>query len=88
MLRRDERRALRQIEQRLAVDDPAFTARMRGLPVERRFPTLSVLCAALYIITPILMLLGGAPAVLTAFTAVVVTILAVLMSRRRRDRRR
>jgi Flp pilus assembly protein TadB len=87
MLSGRERRTLREIEQRLAVDDPAFAARMRGLPTERRFPTVTVLCVALYIIAPVVLLLAGAPPMLTVFAIFVATTMAVLMSRRRKDRR-
>ena len=87
MLSGRERRALRQIEQRLAVDDPAFAARMRGLPTERRFPTASAWCVVLFIVVPVVLLLAGAPPMLVVFTIVVVTTMAVLMSRRRKDRR-
>ena len=78
----DDRHRLSEIEHHLALDDPAFAARMRTQTGNRPFPTLSVLCALLYIFTPIVMVLGGPRAGLITTAAFVVSIMVILIRRR------
>ena len=77
-----DRHRLSEIEQRLALDDPGFAARMRTRTGKQPFPTVSVLCAVFYIFTPIVMLLGGPRAGLI-MTATFLVSIAVILGRRR-----
>jgi hypothetical protein len=81
---KNERSALRAIEQNLIHTDPAFAARM-GTPdaTARPFPVLSVPCATTYICVPLeAVLFGWRSAVITLYL-VAVTIAIVLVRRSR-----
>jgi Flp pilus assembly protein TadB len=79
------RRVLRDIERDLRREDPAFAARMSG--DRPRFPTLSALCASLYIVVPLVSLLFGMLAVVITVDAAAVVIGTILILRRRQHRR-
>jgi len=74
-----DRRALQGIETDLARSDPAFAARMRG---KRRTASVIVLCALLYIATPLVALLFGWTGVLMAAAVVAAAISALFLPRR------
>jgi Flp pilus assembly protein TadB len=78
------RRVLRDIENNLRRDDPAFAARMRG--ERRRFPVVPALCGCLYIVIPLVSLLFGMLAVIITFNAAVVVVIATVLVRRRSRR--
>jgi len=76
------RQTLREIEEDLRRGDPAFAARMSG---ERPcFPTVSALCACVYVVIPLMSLLFGLFAVLLTLNAATAVIVAVLIRRRSR----
>jgi hypothetical protein len=80
-------RALHAIEQNLTREDPAFVARMRvGRTPDARFPTISALCASLYILIPLGALLFGWPGVVIILDVFAVAIAAVLIHRYRHRR--
>lgn len=77
------RRALDDIEQNLVREDPAFVAQMDpNRPQLPRFPTVSVLCASLYILMPLVMLLFGWLAVVFTIAAFAVAVGSVLLRHR------
>lgn len=81
-LDRDDRHRLSEIEHHLAVQDPAFAARMRAGTGNQPFPTVSVLCALFYIFTPIVMVLGGPRAGVITTATFIVSVAAILIRRR------
>ncbi|SDS35251.1 DUF3040 domain-containing protein [Actinoplanes derwentensis] len=84
MLEERDRRALADIEQRLAVEDPDFVRRMDGAV---RLPLIPVLCMTVFLTLPFVALfLGPAAALITVdLTALlVILLLAVRRARRRR----
>jgi hypothetical protein len=85
-LRTDERRKLRRIERHIAATDPDFADRMR--PTEGHRPVAAVIAfiAAVYITAPLVMLLGGWPALLPVLILCVVG--AIIAARPRSRRRR
>ncbi|WP_213454397.1 DUF3040 domain-containing protein [Rhizomonospora bruguierae] len=83
MLSPEERRRCREIERRLTADDPDLAARMRTPTMERPFPVIPVLCVLGWILSPLLMLLGGWAAVLPALALLGAAILGILLWRRR-----
>jgi Flp pilus assembly protein TadB len=76
------RQVLRDIEDNLRRDDPAFAARMRG--ERRHFPIVSALCGCLYIVIPLVSLLFGMLAVVITLNAAIVVVATVLIRRRPR----
>jgi hypothetical protein len=80
MLSREERRQFNGIAQALSAEDPRF----RSAATDRRVSAGPVLCAVLYIVSPILMLLLGWTAVGLAagMFAVILIVLWVRRSRR------
>ncbi|WP_160165911.1 DUF3040 domain-containing protein [Actinoplanes sp. OR16] len=85
MLEEKDRRALEDIEQRLAAGDPAFVRRMSE-PPRRPFPTLSVLCVAVFLVMPFVGLFLGPTAALIVADLAAVTVVVVLVLRHRRDK--
>jgi CHASE2 domain-containing sensor protein len=83
MLNQYERRQFNDIAHRLHTD-PDFARLTR--PDEPAFPTVSVLCAFLVIIGPLLVLLGGWATFLPTLILFSATITVVLLRRQRRDR--
>jgi Flp pilus assembly protein TadB len=82
------RQALHDIERNLVREDPVFAARMRAEARETpRFPTVSALCASLYILIPIVMILFGSPGVVVTVDVFAIAIGTVLIRRHRRHRR-
>ncbi|MEV6348233.1 DUF3040 domain-containing protein [Actinoplanes sp. NPDC051851] len=85
MLDDNERRALAELEQRVVQADPEFAARMSSDPGdERPFPTIPVLCALLFISTPLVMLLFGWPGVVIAIDLFAASLAVTLIRRNRR----
>ncbi|MEU8240865.1 DUF3040 domain-containing protein [Actinoplanes missouriensis] len=86
MLEEKDRRALAEIEQRLAAGDPAFAARMTARPATpgRPFPVLSVLGVVVFLTMPFVGLFLGPTAALIVADLAAVTAVAVLVMRHRR----
>jgi hypothetical protein len=84
MLDEQDRRALAGIEQALARQDPRFAQRMRTRGEDRPFPTVLALCASLYILLPMVMLLVGWIAAVVTLDLFATAIAVVLIRRRRR----
>jgi hypothetical protein len=82
MLDDRDRRRCREIEDRLAADDPAFAARMRASARPRPLPAAVAAGVTLYVTTLSLGLIGGWP--LAMIWAVVFLIAVVVALRRRR----
>jgi hypothetical protein len=85
MLEEKDRRALEEIEQRLAAGDPAFARRMNEIPT-RPFPALSVLCVLVFLSMPFVGLFFGPTAALIIADLAAVTVVVVLVLRHRRDK--
>ncbi|MEU4688923.1 DUF3040 domain-containing protein [Actinoplanes sp. NPDC023714] len=85
MLEEKDRRALEDIEQRLAAGDPAFVRRMSE-PPRRPFPFLTVLCVAVFLVMPFIGLFLGPTAALIVADLAAVTVVVVLVLRHRRDK--
>jgi hypothetical protein len=85
MLSNSERRQVYELERQLAAEDPAFVARMRVPRVRPEIPVLPVALALLWLVAPILMLVGGWPAV-TAAVCVIGTFATGALLRRRNRR--
>ena len=83
MLSHHDRRLLRNLEQRLADDDPAFVSRMRVPAVRPRFPIAPTMCVAAVAASPAAMLLGGWTAVITMLGGAALASGVVALGRRR-----
>jgi hypothetical protein len=77
MLNDDDRRLLADLEQRVRLGDPEFAARTAA----PRFPTLSVLGAALFVLVPPVFLLFGRPGLLVTVHLFLGAVVAVLVHR-------
>jgi hypothetical protein len=86
MLDEQNRRALAQIEQGLARQDPHFAVRMRTQGEDRPFPTVLALCVSLYISLPMVTLLFGWIAGVVTLDLFALLLAVVLVRRRRRGR--
>ncbi len=82
MLDERDRRALADIEQGLSREDPTFAHRMRGSGEDRPAPTVLALCASLYVLLPMVMLLFGWVAAVIVFDVFAAAIATVLARRR------
>ncbi|GAA2701697.1 DUF3040 domain-containing protein [Actinoplanes palleronii] len=86
MLNDYERRCLAELEYQLR-SDSAFAARMAG-PVPARpepaSPAVPILCALLFILVPLVMLLFGWPGVLILLDLFAAAIAVILLRRRAR----
>ncbi|BCJ46206.1 hypothetical protein GCM10010168_51550 [Actinoplanes ianthinogenes] len=86
MLNDYERRALAELERNLN-GDSEFASRMAGLagvPPAPTFPAVPVLCALLFILVPVVMLLFGWPGVLIVLDLFAAAIAVVLIRRQAR----
>ncbi|WIM98701.1 DUF3040 domain-containing protein [Actinoplanes oblitus] len=84
MLNDHERRALAELERSLKGDSD-FAARMAGLadvPAPPPFPAVPVLCALLFILVPLVMLLFGWAGVLIVLDLFAAAVAVVLIRRR------
>lgn len=81
MLHDQERRALYEIQASLAAEDPLFARRMQ--PQDQAvFPAVPVLCAAVFIATPIVALLFGWRPGLLVLLLAALAVIAVAACRR------
>ncbi|MBO3741198.1 DUF3040 domain-containing protein [Actinoplanes flavus] len=87
MLSDDDRRTLAELESELEAD-PEFAARMAAPEPEVRFPIVFVLCVALFVLVPPVMLLFGWPGLIITADVFATVIAVVLIARHRRERYR
>ncbi|WP_430783401.1 DUF3040 domain-containing protein [Actinoplanes sp. G11-F43] len=80
----DDRQVIADLEKRILLSDPEFAARMADQPAGVRFPTVSVLCAILFILVPPVMLLFGWPGLIIVVDLFIAALVAVLLHRRQR----
>ncbi len=82
MLDEQDRRALEDIEQRLATEDPEFARRMNG---SIRLPLIPVLCVTVFLTLPFVALfLGPAAALITVDVTALLVLLSLAVRRSRR----
>ena len=86
MLSQDERRRFNAIAHQLTTDREFVRQTQLQVPAEARPLPVSALCAVLYLLVPILVVLGGRSAVLPALGVLVVAV--VLHGRHRATRGR
>ncbi|GAA4950197.1 DUF3040 domain-containing protein [Actinoplanes utahensis] len=82
MLEERDRRALADIEQRLAAEDPDFVRRMQG---DRPIPLIPFLCLAGFLALPFVATFLGPTAALILADVVGVAVVALLAYRHLRD---
>ncbi|GAA1646403.1 DUF3040 domain-containing protein [Actinoplanes couchii] len=84
MLEERDRRALEELEQRLAAEDPEFARRMSGAV---RLPVIPVLGMTIFLTCPFVALfLGSAAGLLTVAGTATMTVTLLLVRRARRRR--
>ncbi|GAA4951934.1 DUF3040 domain-containing protein [Actinoplanes utahensis] len=88
MLSDDDRRVLADLESRVHLSDPEFAARMADRCGPARFPALAVLCAALFILVPPVMLLFSWAGLIVVLDLFLVAVAVVLIRRHRHPSRR
>jgi hypothetical protein len=71
MLSQDDRHRLGEIERNLRLDDPRFVRRMESGKVRIRLGAI-LLCCAMWMVAPVLGLIGGLTAVLAAMPVLLV----------------